>query len=261
MKISIRLYRDHDIDLVTLYKNPDFGFQKALKRALKAHVNNRPFVIFPPVSVDVTHKDFKYVYQLFLNFDEEDDADIIEWLSNVKYRKRNEAIKSLLRGCVLGSFSYSCMANDEDRIITDKINKTIHDCIIENMPNDIEIFNEAPKRREVRFKRNNNNKAVKRLVKTDKTISQQKNKEAVSNIKRSDLTEKSTVKSADKFIKQTDNEKEIKTKQGDINDSDRNNRNNEINNNSNKNNEDGKINNNDDFDLFASAGSLINQFM
>ena len=82
-KVGIRIYRDHDIDLVLLYKNPIFGFQKAIKQAIRAYVREQPYFIFVPETFDISDKQFKYSYQAFLDFDEDDDADVLAWLKTL----------------------------------------------------------------------------------------------------------------------------------------------------------------------------------
>ena len=115
-KVGIRIYRDHDIDLVLLYKNPTFGFQKAIKQAIRAYVREQPYFIFVPETFDISDKQFKYSYQAFLDFDEDDDADVLAWLKTLQDRSRNKAIKSVLRGCIIGNLAYGCAKSDDDRL-------------------------------------------------------------------------------------------------------------------------------------------------
>ena len=76
-KVGIRIYRDHDIDLVLLYKNPTFGFQKAIKQAIRAYVREQPYFIFVPETFDISDKQFKYSYQAFLDFDGDVMSDML----------------------------------------------------------------------------------------------------------------------------------------------------------------------------------------
>lgn len=159
MRKSIRIYREHDIDLVTLYKNPDFGFQKALKQAVRAYVRGVPYLIYTPVTQDVSQKDFKYGYQIFITFDEEYDADIIEWLKTLKPRSLTKALKSILRGSLIGPIAYGCFKTDNDRKKSDDINRKIKELIESGNLN--ELISTPPVRKERSYSKKKNNNAKK----------------------------------------------------------------------------------------------------
>lgn len=156
MRVSIHLYRTHDMDLVTLYKNPNFSFQKALKLALKSYVNHKPCFILPPATVDVSNYNFKSIYQLFFNFDEEKDADIIEWFKTIKDGKRTAAIKSVLRGSMIGPFAYGCCSSDTDMQVTNSIDEQMKNrllTLIKAQNGDDVIFYDPPVRRKPKYER------------------------------------------------------------------------------------------------------------
>lgn len=134
-KIKIKLYRQHDMDLLLLYKNKEFGFAKAVKRALHAYAAKEPYFFIPPETTDVHLYEFKKSYYTNIYLDEEKDADIIEFLKNVKKLYRNATVKSILRGAMIGPYVYGCMIHDSDREeAEDKILKKIRqDKKIENI--------------------------------------------------------------------------------------------------------------------------------
>lgn len=125
------------MDLLALYKNPEFGFQKATREALRAYIRRQPYLIYQPVAnKDLSEMEFKYGYQFFLALDDNLDADIINWLKiNIKPRMQNSFIKSVLRGAMIGPSVYACAVNDDERIymneLMDKIKK---DCPIAQEP-------------------------------------------------------------------------------------------------------------------------------
>lgn len=127
MRIPLRLYRNHDPDLLALYKNPNFSFQKALKGALRAYINKEPYFIYQPEQVDLRDFDFKYGYQFFLIFDDFYDKDIIDWLNGIKKRQRNIVIKSILRGAMVGVSISHCMEKDDDRIQVNAMQEKVRD--------------------------------------------------------------------------------------------------------------------------------------
>ena len=110
------------MDLITLYKNPNFGFHKMAKQAIKAYVQKKPFLMAMPETIDITKKDFKSRYTIFIKLDKDIDKDIIEWLSDVKENFNNAAVKSIIRGSLIGVSAYGCLKNDMDRIESDKLN-------------------------------------------------------------------------------------------------------------------------------------------
>lgn len=111
-RITLRLYRRHDIDLISLYKHPDFGFKTACVNALRAYINKKPYFIKQPTFTEP--KEFKYGYQLFIVLDDNKDKDIIDYLKKVKPRYQNEFIKMVLRGSVIGPVAYNCFEDESD---------------------------------------------------------------------------------------------------------------------------------------------------
>ena len=96
MKIKLRLYRQHDLDLIGLYINPDFNFRNAVKHTLTAYVRNEPYTINFPEPV-LPRKKINYLIQICVNLDES-EGDIADWLVTMKSGYRNSMIKNILRG-------------------------------------------------------------------------------------------------------------------------------------------------------------------
>lgn len=53
MQITVRLYRQHDMDLVGLYRTKDFKFQRHMKNALKAYAEGKDYRINHPGDEDI----------------------------------------------------------------------------------------------------------------------------------------------------------------------------------------------------------------
>ena len=130
MNIGVRLYRVHDIDLVSLYKSSNFNFHEAVRRSLRAYVRHEPYFMYMPKLEKEPKEDYKYVYQCSIKLDDEKDADVIEFLNTrVKKAKRTAAVKAILRGSLIGTVAYACFEDvdgqeDEDvhaNILTEQI--------------------------------------------------------------------------------------------------------------------------------------------
>lgn len=131
MKVSIRLYRRHDMDLIAIHKNPNANFHKMVMTALSCYANHTPYLVSAP-EPDKDKKDYKVIYQLFLNFDEKKDAKVIKLLQGVKPKYRTAFIKSVIRGCIVGVVTYGTMEDETDAKKTDvDINKAIPESVQE----------------------------------------------------------------------------------------------------------------------------------
>lgn len=97
VKVTIRLYRLHDPDLLTLMNTHNLSLRKTAYCVLKAFSKGEFFVIsIPPVN-ELNYEMAKKVYTSMLILDSEKDADIIEMLSYIQDGYRNNFIKTLLR--------------------------------------------------------------------------------------------------------------------------------------------------------------------
>ena len=105
VSISIRLYTPHDVDLICLYRNPDFDFCKAVKASCRAFIRQSNERISQPL-LNRPRKyfgDLPRITALHLILDKEKDADLIELLVDTVYAGvRNSFIKNLLRAYMSG---------------------------------------------------------------------------------------------------------------------------------------------------------------
>lgn len=103
-RFIMRLYRIHDLDLLYLYKNPNFNFHKFLYRCLENFfLEDKPFVAsLPPGRDDIAEP--KLVTPISVSI--KNDI-IIEGLSKIDEGKRNIFIKTLMRCYIeFPNFSY-----------------------------------------------------------------------------------------------------------------------------------------------------------
>lgn len=94
MKVIIRLYRQHDLDLLTL-KHTSKSFQKDVREALRSYVRKNNFKI--SVSDDLSLKAWPRSSQCHISLNDEKDKDIILWLASVSKGYRNSLIKNIVR--------------------------------------------------------------------------------------------------------------------------------------------------------------------
>lgn len=95
MKIRIRLYHYHDLDLVSLYREGRISIPKAVKFTLNAFARKR-YVRLETVDKKC-EKIAKPVYMFNIILDEKKDKDAIDLLNKIDKGYRNNFIKQLLR--------------------------------------------------------------------------------------------------------------------------------------------------------------------
>lgn len=95
-KYHIRLYKIHDLDLITFIEERQFILCKAVYACLKAFCNGKVFVISQPPK-QTSGRGYKRVYQQILKLDTETDQDEIQLLDAIAPGYRNNFLKNLLR--------------------------------------------------------------------------------------------------------------------------------------------------------------------
>jgi len=100
--ITIRMYWQHDLDLIALAQQEDFSIGLAMKEALKAYIRGTPYSMeVPRVQNAKTDKAGKPIpienctAHFILN--PVKDADIISFLNTLRLGYRNNAIKMIFR--------------------------------------------------------------------------------------------------------------------------------------------------------------------
>ena len=100
MKVMIRLYRKHDLDLISLYYSPEFAFTKAFKEVLINYVRGEyyriqiPKTALPPA--------IRRVVPLHIILNEETEKDVIDWIRKINNGQRNSMLKNLFRSYIIG---------------------------------------------------------------------------------------------------------------------------------------------------------------
>lgn len=112
MMVTIRLYRQHDLDLIALYRHPNFSLSAAIKRALIAYVRKEQLSIQQPPTYDLPNEKISRIIQMHIVLNEEYDQDIIKWIKGTKEGYRNSVLKNIVRGYMIGPCVYSYQKDD-----------------------------------------------------------------------------------------------------------------------------------------------------
>ena len=123
------------MDLLALYKNPVFNFQRVVHEALRAYVRGQQYFVFVPrCDKNLSDFEFKYIYQFTITLDEDADGDVIDWLESAQPRLQNALIKSVLRGSLVGQSVFACLSEDADRIKSNMLAEQALTCGIKIQP-------------------------------------------------------------------------------------------------------------------------------
>lgn len=96
-RYTVRLYRLHDLDLITFSATHEFNIMRAIYSSLSAFAKDEVFVIDIPPRRDNKLQEFKRVYIKSLVLDTEKDKEAIRLLSMIAPGYRNSFLKHLLR--------------------------------------------------------------------------------------------------------------------------------------------------------------------
>lgn len=100
--ITLRLHRQHDMDLIALYRTDDYKFARELKKVLVSYANGE---VYEPKTLDATKFNEAYVptsvtFHISLNEAKEEEKQALILLSGVKYGYRNSFLKALFRSSI-----------------------------------------------------------------------------------------------------------------------------------------------------------------
>lgn len=133
MKVILRFYRQHDLDLISLHKTNGFSITTAIKKSLNAYVNHQTLCIQAPSANKLDYKSIPKQIQLILTLDDELDKKEIDWIKSLRIGMRNSAIKNLLRGYLSYPIMSAYLANDDfsNEILNEKAFKENYKSITE----------------------------------------------------------------------------------------------------------------------------------
>ena len=98
MKLTVRIYKRHDLDLLFLHQQQsDVDFKESLKKALKAYVNGKRITNSIPQGKCKSVSSMPSVVQMHIMLDPKDDRDILAWTQKITRGRRNNIIKNIYR--------------------------------------------------------------------------------------------------------------------------------------------------------------------
>ena len=114
IRYTIRLYRLHDLDLITFIMTHEFDIMHAIYSSVSAFAKGEAFLISIPAINNSEMPQLRRVYTKTLILDTEKDALTISMLNRISPGKRNNFIKNLLRLYLMYPFSESFFKSPED---------------------------------------------------------------------------------------------------------------------------------------------------
>lgn len=109
MIITIRLYRQHDLDLIGLYLKYKNKFSSLIREALVSYVGNNEFEIEVPKDFRLNSK-LEKIYRINIHLGEKNE-DAIKWLGNIKPGYRNAMLKNIMRSYLKEPNTYIYIRN------------------------------------------------------------------------------------------------------------------------------------------------------
>lgn len=114
IRYTIRLYRLHDLDLITFIMTHEFDIMHAIYSSVTAFAKGEVFLISIPSITTSEMTQLRRVYTKTLILDSEKDALTISMLDRVSPGKRNNFFKNLLRLYLMYPFSECFFNSPED---------------------------------------------------------------------------------------------------------------------------------------------------
>lgn len=97
MKLTIRIYRTHDFDLMALYQTGAISLASAMKKAIIAYYNGEYFKFAIQKTENPDPASMPLVRSFILNISNQDSPGIEEWIAGIMKGYRNCCIKAILR--------------------------------------------------------------------------------------------------------------------------------------------------------------------
>jgi hypothetical protein len=96
MRIKIRIYNPYDLDIIALTEAPNFSVANAMKQTLKYYAAGKRYLIEIPTLTEHLD-DERYVKGFYVELDEKQDAQAIEFIKRIPEGLRNSFMKSIFK--------------------------------------------------------------------------------------------------------------------------------------------------------------------
>ena len=97
MIVTVRIYKRHDPDLISLIENYEFDIRKAVFCALSGYMKKEAFVISLPPKREEPYKTGGRVIRGDLRLDEIEDEALVKFITQIPSGERKRAIKTIPR--------------------------------------------------------------------------------------------------------------------------------------------------------------------
>ena len=114
IRYTVRLYRLHDLDLITFVLTHEFDIMHAIYSAVTAFCKGEAFVIKIPPLRHQELPQLRRIYTKALVLDDKQDKAVIEMINKIKPGKRNNFFKNLLRLYLMYPFSEEFFESKDD---------------------------------------------------------------------------------------------------------------------------------------------------
>ena len=181
IKITMRLYRLHDLDLMYLYKMPNVSIQAIIKVMLKNYVkdrNNGNQIATRFRTSDIRHNiPLPSTAQFHIILQDDEDGDVISWIEQIPKGIRNGMIKNMLRNY----FDFPLIVPYEETVSDEKITSEDDSISIEKY-NEVITQKATTKPYKRRKKSKDGNDVSDTEKSTNKTKKQKTKKNTVSEV-------------------------------------------------------------------------------
>ena len=181
IKITMRLYRLHDLDLMYLYKMPNVSIQAIIKVMLKNYVkdrNNGNQIATRFRTSDIRHNiPLPSTSQFHIILQDDEDGDVISWIEQIPKGIRNGMIKNMLRNY----FDFPLIVPYEETVSDEKITSEDDSISIEKY-NEVITQKATTKPYKRRKKSKDGNDVFDTEKSTNKTKKQKTKKNTVSEV-------------------------------------------------------------------------------
>lgn len=99
MRVTMRLYKMHDLDLIALYQDPNINFKKLVLSCVEATANGTPFWT-EPSEYQVDLKNTARIIQIGMTIPD-DEIEVMQIINSIQDGFRNGYLKNLVRSYVL----------------------------------------------------------------------------------------------------------------------------------------------------------------
>ena len=96
MRITVRLYKRHDLDLLSLYYIEDYDFKSKFNEALRGYINNEPIQNEIPTAENPSVSSLPSKIGFHIKLDEQ-DSDIYGFVQGITKGRRNNIMKNIFR--------------------------------------------------------------------------------------------------------------------------------------------------------------------